>query len=261
MPSGWLQQSGADLFEISGPGALTHLIRSDVTVIVVDPYRLLDVAEIRALPDLLKQRSVIVVNGQTPSRDATSTRLRAVLGPNFTGCIIFTDAQLATKAYDTLRSGGHSPSADVVNEFQRLFLESGVGTAQRLLAELATAAQAHPNLALALARQDVRTNVEAQTEKANQMLRTINSLRTAASAAAMRARHLSVANRAIDGGQIQGSVGASKVDAASRMASAFSGRLGWLSLFLRLRVDDVGKELGREIEGAFSDVERQVCRR
>ena len=90
------------------------------------------------------------------------------------------------------------------------------------------------------------------------MLRVVKDLRTASSTTARRARHLSIANKHIDGGMIQGSVGASKSELTARMKDLFTSRLGFGAMLFKFRVDNIAEELDREIARAFLDVEQQV---
>jgi hypothetical protein len=260
LPSGWLQQSGADLYEITGSNPLPHLIRSDLIVLVLDPYRLLDVPHIRDLPLAMLARSTFVVNGHLPpnqTKQSISARLKGALDSTFNGEIIFTNAASAIEAYNILQSGGASPSPVTVEAFQLKFLSSGIGHAQATLTETAKRGTTS-ELLLQLAIDDIRSTVDKDTKKAESMLRTVSELRRAAQKAATRARHLSVANMRIDGGRIEGSIGTSKDESAAGIRKLFQTQLNWLSLLLRLRVDDVAAQLDREASKVFSDVEQQV---
>lgn len=253
LPSGWLQQSGADLYEITGSNPLPHLLRSDLSVLVLDPYRLLDVPHIRDLPSAMLARSTFVINGHIPpnqTKEMISTRLKRDL--DSTGEIMFTNASAAIEAYDIL---GTSSSPATVEAFQSKFLSSGIGHAQATLAKASTQGA---DLLLQLAIADMRSTVDKDTKKAETMLQTVSKLRRAAQKAATRARHLSVANMRIDGGRIEGSIGTSKDESAAGIKTLFQTQLNWLSLLLRLRVDDVASQLDREASRVFSDVEQQV---
>jgi hypothetical protein len=88
---------------------------------------------------------------------------------------------------------------------------------------------------------------------------TVRDLRRNSRQAITHAKNISVINRGIEGGRIEGGVDEELRRARRDIQQMFDGRLSWLGLVGRLRVDDVGSELAAYVSQEFGmELERQV---
>ena len=230
---------------------MTSLIRADLPVIVIDPYRL-------ALPDLpnsVIDRALIVINGPLPP-STTVAQLKSQFG---TRHVIFTHASSAIAALDTMALS--SPSdVQAVETFQTLYTMSGIGAARTHIASAIHAVEATSTSTSTLqaAISEALAAITAKAQEADQILRTARALRKEADEGVIKAEHSSTVGRHLEGGLVEGSVDASAEQTRRAIEALFEGRLNWLGLVFRLRVDDVQSELGAEVARAFSDVQQQV---
>ncbi|ORY25235.1 hypothetical protein BCR39DRAFT_544538 [Naematelia encephala] len=286
LPSSFLQASGLDLVEITSTDSetlLSELLLADITVLVLDPIRLLSVPLVEPiLSPLLAHRPVhLVVNGPRPSsvtEEDIKSRLHWQIKEaspdsdpateNIT--ITLTDASQALSALESF-STSQSPSesqstlsrTNAISSFQTHFLASHIGDLQTsLLASTAGLSNPESSSATSLAKAAVN-HIDSIISKDRQATRTANDiiaqLRSHAAHAASRARHVSVATRGITGGVVQGGVDDELQSAKRGLEELFDGRWSWLGLVARLRVDDIGVEMANYLQRQFAfDLERQV---
>jgi hypothetical protein len=267
LPSAWLKASGCEIIEIhsrDAEDAYTAALGADVVVLVVDPIRLLstNLAE-RLRPLLVSGRPVIVnVNGTLPET-LTPTMIRERLGQ---AQILFTNSALALKALDALSEGlqrTDSSRAKAFETFQHAYLESNIGHLQKTLSEsvpndyrLRTALSS-----LSLANDFISSTLEGDRHSLVPARSAVTDLRRTARHATTHAKNISVINRAIEGGRIQGGVDDEVAQARHDIQTLFDGKYSWLGLVGRLRVDDVGADLAAYIARQFGNgLEKQVRR-
>jgi hypothetical protein len=260
--------------------AISHLVSADITVLVLDPYRLLSTPQIASvLPTLIAQSSslYVVVNGQLPPR-TTETDLTAMIQkqladiqpktdtPPTSPLIHFVQAEKALHALDALAAGlEHTASSQsrAFDTFQNEFLSSQVGKLQSQLLSH-TSANPQPQLntsrnTLRLALEYVSDTITSDHQATRHATHTVSELRHQAAQASRKARHLSVVNRGIESGIVEGGVDQEMEETKRDLDAGFRGRWSWLSLVGKLRVDDVGGEVGGYIERSFGrDLEKQV---
>jgi hypothetical protein len=249
---------------------LTRLLATDITLIVLDPIRLLDTPTLsRVVPLLLKRGNVqFVVNGHLPP-GATQQRIRdllraaieqhlSALGLQVTHSDIhFVQAESALSSLDALASGlseTSSSSARVqsFDAYQDGFVRSNLGSLQRTLSET-TAALPIPQSSTAqhiasLAIEYITSVIENDRKIADSAARTVSDLRHSAEDAASKAKHLSIISMGIQGGVVAEGVDHEAVVVRRELEEKFNGKWSWLALVARLRVDDVGAELATDIE-------------
>jgi hypothetical protein len=180
--------------------------------------------------------------------------------------VSFVNAQHALHALDALAAGLEHTSSNqtrAFDTFQTEFLSSQIGplqftllnhTATNPLPQLVTA-QSIANLALSY----ISETIDVDRESTKQAVSTVSDLRHQAGRAAQRARHLSVVNRGIESGVVEGGVEQEMEETRRELDNGFKGRWSWLNLVGKLRVDDVGGEVAVYFERTFGrDLERQV---
>ncbi|KAK8861291.1 hypothetical protein IAR55_002110 [Kwoniella newhampshirensis] len=290
IPSSWLQSTGYDVVEINSQNtdaALSALLSADAHIVVLDPIRLINTAQLSAiLPAILARQSAhLVINGHLPpnvTQAELETNLRDQLsrikietedGTTFdqaTSTISFTQANQALSALDALAIGlgDHSASssssrAEAFEVFQRRFLESHIGPLQTTLYQ-SLAPLSQPQLHTAkqtatLAIAHISNIISADRDSTRAASRTVSELRRSAMQAASKAKHTSVVSRGIEGAVVEGGVKYEMDKIKAEIERSFDGRLSWLGLVGRLRVDDVALELGGYVGNRFGvELERQI---
>lgn len=184
--------------------------------------------------------------------------------------VSFVQAEKALTALKALSSGlskAASPGtkAEAFEVFQREFIQSHVGLLQSILHQTLSN-NASPQLSTArqvaaLALMYISNVILSDRDVARAATHTVSTLRRTAQEGATKAKHMSVATRGVDGALIEGEVKYEMEKIKSQIESSFQGRLSWLGLLGRLRVDDVALELGGFVGSRFAvDLERQVSR-
>ncbi|WWD16806.1 hypothetical protein CI109_101238 [Kwoniella shandongensis] len=290
IPSSWLQASGYDVVEVNAQdtdAALSTLLSTDAHIVVLDPIRLIDTPQLSVmLPSLLAQGTVhFVINGHLPpnvSQSTVETSLRDQLsrikiesldGTTFdqaTSTITFVQAEKALTALDALATGlqDHSAStsaskAHTFEVFQRKFLHSNIGPLQTTLHQ-SLSSLAQPQLHTAqqlatLAISHISNVISADRDSTRAASHTVSELRRSAMQAASKAKHTSVSSRGIDGAMVEGGVQYEMDKLKGDIERSFDGRLSWLGLVGRLRVDDVALEMGGYLGNRFGvELERQI---
>lgn len=274
-PSSWLQASGADIVEVApGPEAESQLVATDAVAIVLDPIRLTAVPFIeKILPTVLAKGTVqIIVNGPLPPH-ATEEDLRAEIDKQITAVSVpgghksydvsFVRAEQALHALDALASALSSEGegkGHAFDEFQRDFLASNIGPVQKSLMVLPSDPQLDTAAATARLALAFTTAVIASDRSVLRQSRSVVSkLRRDASEGASKARRLSVVSRGSSSGLVEGSVESSVRGAKHDLQQLFKGRLSWLGILTRLRVDDVNGDVGGYLARNFArDIEQQL---
>ncbi|RSH94350.1 hypothetical protein EHS25_004153 [Saitozyma podzolica] len=246
LPASWLQASRSELVELRG------------RQLVNGPALLLNHIDAR-----------FVVNGPLPagaSEEDIEASLRTQLsdhGYRRQPEISFVRADLALKSFDALAVAlaGTERRDAAFNVFQQDFLDSGIGPVQKAMVPKPPAdfqsetATRTGRLALSIVDDVVRHDL-ATVKMVGQ---TVVELERDASAAASRARHLSVSSRGIEGGIVEGGVRHAVLTSKLSLENTLTGRLSWLGLVGRARVDDVASELGDKIQREFgAGLERQL---
>lgn len=274
-PSSWLQASGADVVEVApGPAAESQIVGADAVALVIDPIRLTTVSSIeKILPTALAKGHVrIIVNGPLPPNATEATvrtqiakQIEAVSAPgnHKSYDVSFVRAELALNALDALAFALASHSDDksyAFDIFQRDFLASNIGPLQKSLMvlptdpQLATAA-ATARLALAFTTSVIASDRSVLRHASS----VVSKLRRDAADGAGKARRLSVVSRGSSSGLVEGSVESSVKGAKNDLDQLFHGRLSWLGILTRLRVDDVSGDVGGYLARNFArDVEQQL---
>ncbi|WVQ83505.1 hypothetical protein IAT38_005646 [Cryptococcus sp. DSM 104549] len=296
LSSSWLQATGYDVVEISArrdepESIVSTLFATDALVVVLDPIRLTSTPEISPLfPSLLARSSVhFVINGPLPPNSSEASvrstlleQLRRVklsseeISPNIDASslnVTFVQASKALSALDALAAGLEnqdvlSPSkTKAFDTFQHDFLQSHIGPLQAsLLAALTSSPHLGPVPQLATAREvaelalrHIGDVITRDRDTAREASYTVSELRRKAEKSAIKAKHLSVASRGIDGGLVEGGVQYEMDRIKGEIERSFDGRLSWLGLVGRLRVDDVALELGGYVGERFGvELERQL---
>ncbi|WWC98869.1 hypothetical protein V866_005763 [Kwoniella sp. B9012] len=290
LSASWLQATGYDVVEVNTKKAedtMSTLLSTDSLLVVLDPIRLIDTPQLSSLLPLVLSRGSIhfVVNGYLPpntSQTAIETKLREQLskikvdpleGLTFDPASIpvsFVKAEKALNALDALAAGlqDHGPSTSTSKTrafevFQKQFLESHIGPLQSsLLQSIKSISQ--PQLSTSrqvagLALSHVENTISTDRDIVKDALHTVSELRRGAQQGASKAKHLSVASRGIEGGLVEGSVEYDMNKVKSQLEERFNGRLSWLGLIGRTRVDDVQFELTNHLNNHFAtDLEKQV---
>lgn len=224
----------------------------------------------------LKPGLTFVVNGSIPpsqTEDDIRGRLRQQWAnlahslnapePN----IVNVHAHQAMSAFDAFSSGMQAASISArsaaVEAFQRQYDQSHIGSLQSCLSKVASqifdpqtaTASATARLSLLhlqeIIQNDRRVNLAARD--------TIRALRAVASQAKSDAKHLSVVNRGIDGGMVEGGVDHSIAQTQHGLEHLFRTRWSWLNLILKARADEVGVESKAYVHQQFGkDLERSV---
>lgn len=182
--------------------------------------------------------------------------------------VSFIQAEKALTALEALSSGlskAASPGtkAEAFEVFQREFIQSHVGLLQSNLHQTLSN-NASPQLSTAkqvaaLALMYISNVILSDRDVARAATHTASTLCRTAQEGATKAKHMSVATRGVDGALVEGEVKYEMEKIKSQIESSFQGRLSWLGLLGRLRVDDVALELGGFVGSRFAvDLERQV---
>lgn len=281
IPSAWLRASDCDLVEVrtSDHDRLVDVgLTADAALIVLDPYRLASDDIILALgPVIASSRPiVVVVNGPLPE-STTETIATASIVEHFTALgsgaprptVAFVDTSLALKALDALYDGLQEPDAPSsiksksFEVFQHAYLKSRVGPLQSVLNDLVGENHRYRTVlsTVALATRRIAALVNADEEAMLMSRRAIKDLRDHAVRTERHAHTISVISRALDGGLVEGGVDDQVWNARRDIEAMFHGRFAWTSLLWRLRVDDVGADLGGYIAQRFgAELEEQVSR-
>lgn len=275
LPLSWLEQTGSELSELSADdtqSAFTAALAADHVVLVVDPIQLLTTDIAASLKPLLAaERPVtIVVNGPLPQstsfeaiRDKISTQVN--LG-NSTQ-ILFTDSSLSLQAFAALSEGlqrtDASPSSrsKAFEVFQHAYLKSNVGRLQSTLSSSATENyQTQTAIStLKIAVEFIKNTLASDRQALADGWDTVRALRRKSRQAVTHAKNISVISRGIEGGRIEGGVDEELRRARHDIQQMFDGKLSWLGLVGRLRVDDVGSVMAAYVAQEFGrELERQV---
>ncbi|WVF66729.1 hypothetical protein IAT40_001471 [Kwoniella sp. CBS 6097] len=292
--SSWLQTTGYDVIEVNTKEAdetISTLLRTDSLLVVLDPIRLTDTPKLKPILSSILSRgnAHFVINGYLPpntsqaSIEATLKEQLAKLIPNANSqeatatatatanfSVSFVNAQSALQALEALATGlqDHGPTSSSAKTrafevFQNQFLASQIGPLQSsLINSLKT--ESHPQLTTArtvstLAVAHVEDIIASDRDVVKEASHTVSELRRSAQHGATKAKHLSVASRGIEGGLVEGGVDHEMAKVKSGLEERFAGRLTWLSLVGRARVDDVASELGTYLGTRFGvDLERQI---
>lgn len=273
LPLSWLEQSECELVEISAedPESMTTAaLAADHIVLVIDPIRLLDTETASALRSSLAsgRSATIVVNGPLPqSASVDSIRQTIVTIVGNTPDIFFTDSSLSLQAFAALSEGlqraDASPSSRsrAFEVFQHTYLKSNIGQLQSNLSTTASAdfqsSTAVSTLSMAL--DHIKTTLATDRHSLNDARQVITDLRRSSRQATSHAKNISVINRGIEGGRIEGGVDEELRRARHDIQQMFDGKLSFLGLVGRLRVDDVGSEMGAYVSQQFGvELERQA---
>ena len=281
MPSPYLHASKFDIQEIASglpeQEVISHLLAADISVLVTDPYRLLEPIKTVIPTIAARGQCAIVVNGQLPP-STTQQDLRSALEAQFQTIapstavpeIAFVSADLALIAQEALWQGlvpltAPASRAAAVELFQTDFLASNMTALQQsLLSHTATMDRPQSSTAEGVARvaiahaHSVLTKDRAGMQSAVEVL---HRLQRVTSKAASSTKHASVANRGIEGGVVEGGVRASLHATKHGMEKLFISRWSWLSLVGRARADEIGVELTNYLDSRFGrDLERDVSR-
>lgn len=246
------------------------MLGTDISVFVIDPYRLIP-AELLDAIRLLATRgnAIIVVDGPVPSSTSEETirqdvekQIQSTSTP-----VLFTQSTTALSALNALpRAWNTSPSdTDSIESFQRGFVTSRIGELQAHLGSLAAANPSpQPGSAQNVARlaYNHMTEVMASERVANRSADAlIRELRSSARRAAVDAKHLSVVSRGIEGGLVAGGVQHSLAETSRGISALFQDRWSWLDLMRKARADEIGGEMRVYLERHFGkDLERNVSR-
>ncbi|OCF42512.1 hypothetical protein I317_03628 [Kwoniella heveanensis CBS 569] len=285
--SSWLLNTGYDVIEINTKETdqiISTLLRTDSLLVVIDPIRLTNTPQMSSiLPSILSRVNVhFAINGHLPPNTtpaAVEATLREQLAKvqqshpnsNFPSpSVSFVDAQSALEALDALAAGlqDHGPASSSAKTrafevFQNQFLASRIGPLQSTLTS-SLKADSHPQLSTArqvasLAVAHIEDIIASDRDIVREASHTVTELRRSAQHGATKARHLSVASRGIEGGLVEGGVAHEMAKVKAGLEERFAGRLTWLSLVGRARVDDVASELGTYLGTRFGvDLERQI---
>ncbi|WVW79700.1 hypothetical protein I302_101670 [Kwoniella bestiolae CBS 10118] len=290
LSASWLQSTGYDVIEVNTKKAedtLSTLLSTDSLLVVLDPIRLTDTPQLSSiLPLALSRGSIhLVINGHLPPNTSQTTieaKLRDQLSKlkvnpleetSFNPAsvpISFVKAEKALDALDALAAGlqEHGPSTSTSKTrafevFQNQFLESHIGPLQSSLLQSLTSIS-EPQLSTSrqvagLALSHIENIIASDRDIVKDALHTVSELRRGAQQGASKAKHLSVASRGIEGGLVEGSVEYDMNKVQSQLEEKFNGRLSWLGLIGRTRVDDVQFELTNHLNNNFAtDLERQI---
>ncbi|ODN76969.1 hypothetical protein L202_05532 [Cryptococcus amylolentus CBS 6039] len=286
--SSWLQNSAYDILEIDvnrldPESTISSVLSADAVVLSIDPIRLTSVPEIqRLLPFLLNHELVeFVVNGPLPSSVTQASvvtqlteQLREVGGTQATRdrttpSVSFVQADKALNALEFLAKGLELTSATpamkttAFESFQKDYLQSHIGPLQQTLYQTLRAIP-KPQLCTAqrlakFALSHIEDAILQERDVVRQAALTVTELRRTADSYAIRARHLSVTTKGIDGAVVEGEVKYEMERIKSQIESSFQDNLSWLGLLGRLKVDDVALELGGFVGSRFAlDLERQI---
>ncbi|OWZ61402.1 hypothetical protein AYX15_06384 [Cryptococcus neoformans] len=290
LSSSWLQATGYDVVEVNiknleTDAVISTLLSTDALVVVLDPIRLTSTPQLSPILSQLLARSPIhfVVNGHLPSGVSQSSiehtlheQLKQVTIEPLDDVhydpaalkVSFVQAEKALTALEALSSGltkaaSSATKAEAFEVFQREFIQSHVGPLQSTLHQTLSNSGS-PQLSTAkqvatLALMHISNVILSDRDVARSATHTVSKLRRAAHEGAAKAKHMSVATRGVNGALVEGEVRYEMEKIKSQIESSFQGRLSWLGLLGRLRVDDVALELGGFVGSRFAvDLERQM---
>ncbi|KAK4689708.1 hypothetical protein P7C73_g389, partial [Tremellales sp. Uapishka_1] len=280
-PASFLRVSGLDVVEVRAANAdqaLSSLLLADVVLLVLNPTTLLSSPFIASiLPSLLSKGHLhLLINGHLPPRSTQASVTAELmsqlddLSPSFISpSISFVRAEKALRALDALAIGldheGPSLSSSKTHAFdvfQSQFLRSNIGPFQSALLDsipkeaqqLSTAKHVAEST---LDYMDKTISIDRTTTRS--VSETISLLRRSAMQATSKAKNLSVVSRGIEGGVVEGDIQHDLHLSRTELEDALRGRLNWLGLIGRGRVDDVGLEVGDYLEKQFArGVEQQL---
>jgi hypothetical protein len=107
----------------------------------------------------------------------------------------------------------------------------------------------------------IKSTLAADRQALIEGWQTVRDLRRKSRQAISHAKNISVINRGIEGGRIEGGVDEELRRARHDIQQMFDGKLSWLGLVGRLRVDDVGSVIAAYVSQEFGkELERQVSR-
>lgn len=275
LPLSWLEQTGSELSELSADdtqSAFTAALAADHVVLVVDPIQLLTTDIAASLKPLLAaERPVtIVVNGPLPqstSFEAIRDKISTQVDLGNSTQILFTDSSLSLQAFAALSEGlqrtDASPSSrsKAFEVFQHAYLKSNVGRLQSTLSSSATENyQTQTAIStLKIAVEFIKNTLASDRQALADGWDTVRDLRRKSRQAVTHAKNISVISRGIEGGRIEGGVDEELRRARHDIQQMFDGKLSWLGLVGRLRVDDVGSVMAAYVAQDFGrELERQV---
>lgn len=275
LPLSWLEQTGSELSELSADdtqSAFTAALAADHVVLVVDPIQLLTTDIAASLKPLLAaERPVtIVVNGPLPqstSFEAIRDKISTQVDLGNSTQILFTDSSLSLQAFAALSEGlqrtDASPSSrsKAFEVFQHAYLKSNVGRLQSTLSSSATENyQTQTAIStLKIAVEFIKNTLASDRQALADGWDTVRDLRRKSRQAVTHAKNISVISRGIEGGRIEGGVDEELRRARHDIQQMFDGKLSWLGLVGRLRVDDVGSVMAAYVAQEFGrELERQV---
>lgn len=277
----WLSSSKSDIVEVTSDKlAASAVLDADSVVAVMDPIRLLDAPIYRANDnEVIKLIAAgpahYVINGMVPphmTEEEVQARLEEQLAKFHPRAgeydITFVNADAALNAHEALALAlEDSPHPEIpgrqtpFNIFQEGMMLSNINTLQK---ELSATVPVDPQLETAarIASEALAYTGEVLASDRHVLQHaqdTVAELRREVRNGAARAKRLSVVARGIDSGVVEGSVDQSVATTKQGLKQLFDGRLSWLGLIARLRVDDVGAEVGSYISRHFGrDIEQQL---
>jgi hypothetical protein len=275
LPLSWLEQTDTELIELSGDDAestFTAALAADHIVLVVDPIQLLATGIATSLRPLVEsgRPATIIVNGLLPqsiSFESVREKIARQVDLDITTEILFTNSSLSLQAFTALSEGlqrtDASPSSrsKAFEIFQHSYLKSNVGRLQSALSISGTNdfQTRTASSTLLVTMQYIQSALASDRQALTEGWQTVRDLRRNSRQAITHAKNISVINRGIEGGRIEGGVDEELRRARRDIQQMFDGRLSWLGLVGRLRVDDVGSELAAYVSQEFGmELERQV---
>ncbi|WRT65407.1 uncharacterized protein IL334_002350 [Kwoniella shivajii] len=291
LSSSWLQLTGFDVIELNAKkpeDTISSLLPTETLLVVLDPIRLIDTPQLSSiLPLALSKGSVhFAINGHLPpntSQSSIETKFRDQLAkikvdslqddipfnPSSIS-VSFVNSEKALNALEALSAAlqDHGPSTSsaktrAFETFQNQFLASYIGPLQTsLLTSVQTISEPQITTArqtAALTMSHVENVISSDRDIVKNAIHTVTELRRGAQQGASKAKHLSVASRGIEGGLVEGSVEYDTDKIKTGLEEKFLGRLSWLGLIGRTRVDDIQFELGDYLNNEFGvELEKQI---
>lgn len=223
-----------------------------------------------------RERVLIVVNGQLPP-STTESQIRRQIETQilaFNGAtastvdICFVNARQAISAFSHLPRSwtidvAERAHANSIEAFQQGYLQSQIGGLQSRLSNL-SAQSLYPQVDSAtslaqLALAHMSKVIKAETRLNLAIRRSLEQISNESEQVAVKAKHLSVISRGIEGGMVEGGIKHSLQETKIRIEELFRDRWSWLNLIMKARADEVGSELKILLQVQFgSDLDRQV---
>lgn len=209
---------------------------------------------------------VVVINGKLPSSltsdsviEKARQQLRSAEVPDNVP-IIVVDAQQALEGYNALAKGLESSSTRAIEAFQHALIHSNLGFLQKSLSQVALtiSSEVTATRLLARAKRHASTVISMDEIVVRQAKSAVSALRRRVQSYTSQAIHLSAVSRSLEGGLLEGGVKSETQLLKRRLEDLFKGRLSWLSLIGRLRIDEVANEVGRKTNNFGADLEKQV---